>query len=863
MPVQDTSVTSRELLDEAHSINPNSDASSVHDTMVATDSSHADNYWLGEYLDSQAFPQMQYEHLMFQGMNTDSQDLQSSARMTTVTANDVNAAVDPNVPAGILLQAKSQPKLSDCFAEDMDMTTPSLPMSTAPNSMRVSPSPTTASTVASRDQAVLVKIEDDESPRLRVSSVQAVDGSTAASNCRTPSPFVEDALRSANAIIHRGGTAQSVSYVQQHAPEVVVQQMQLQIQQEHQQLQMQMQAFAQMYGQQSVSVHHGESATAGSSQETAAHIQLLEPFRSTPTHTLSQVSPHVQLTAPVDGRVKMMSTNSESLLQLPQLQGQTYDANLLVGISGITDKETLQALTDAAASSSLSQDLVFGPNLRSLLIEGSNQPDYSNHELYEVTFPQPVVTPTPSTLVVRNVHRSRRASPYPSSSSKSTRNHSSGHDDGDDEEGEQDDNSDRCSAESPSSSSSAFPSSSKTSNKHSYLNNNYPHKCKHPGCNRTFASVGLLKSHIVSHNEDKKYWCNLCSYDGVTPRPPAPPAWPGAPVHIPEVKRYKRNHDLLRHKREQHPPIEVKIQREVERQMAKEARKQKNAAERRERTVGAGRNGRARRGEMAAASTPTELDTAAYMAIARGTAMRAYYMNAGLDAGVCNNNNNNNNNNDLSSSNNCNSTPPIPNSFGEQTPQIIHPVHSIHMMQQLHALQLQQQHQSLQPQYWMHTVPNPATQAMNNALLLQQQHQQQYQQHQQQYQQQYQQSQPHSRAMTVIDAMNTNIPYSTGVPTTANFGSGLLLPTPAPTVHHSRSGSTFGDMAGSLGPSAQSPHNDADGDENMTIRGIEPTRRALARSTVGRVRGRALTAVDKGQNFHPYAGQYRRTRHRK
>ncbi|KAF9941100.1 hypothetical protein BGZ67_005959 [Mortierella alpina] len=874
MPVQDTAMTSRELFEAAQNSIPNSEASSADDTIVATDSSQTDSYWLGEYLDSQAFPQMQYEHLMFQGMDTDSQvstagpegtlplisfadddhvfhhqqqDPQSFNCATSLTANAATSSVDTNAPASIL-QAQKQSRLSDCFAEDMIMTTPNLPSPTAPNSMRASPSPATARGTTSGDQSVVVKIEDEESPHLSMSSVQAVDGSSAASPCRTPSPFVEDALRSANALIHRGGTAQSVTYVQQHAPEVVVQQMQLQIHQEQQQLQMQMQAFAQMYGQPCVSGHQGESAKTGSNQVTAAHLHLLQPFRSIPAQTLSQVSPHVQLTAPVSDRDEM-STKIESLLQLQQLQGQAYGDNLLVGISGITDQETLRALTNAAASSSMSEDLVFGSNLRSMLIEGSSQPDYSKHEPYELALPQSTVTPPPSTLVMRNVHRSRRTGPYPTTSSSRVRNRSSSHDDDEDEDDEDDDN-DRRSAKSLPGSMSPFPSSSKTSNKHSYPNNNYPHKCKHPGCDRTFASVGLLKSHIVSHNEDKKYWCNLCSYDGVTPRPPAPPAWPGAPAHIPEVKRYKRNHDLLRHKREQHPPIEVKIQREMERQMAKDARKQKNAAERRERNaVGAGRNGGGRRSDVATTTTPTEVDTAAYMAIARETAMRAYYMNAGLDPGACSNNN-------------LSSTPPLSSSFREQMPQILHSAHSGQMMQQLQALQLQQQHQQLQPQYWMHNVSTPVVQAMNNALILQQQ--QQYQQQQQQQQQQHQQHQHHPRAISSMDTMNANIPHSAGVSTTTNYGSGLLFPTPAPTAPHSRSGSTNGDMMSILGPSVQFPQDDADGDANMNMRGVGPTRRALARSTVSRVRGRASTVDEdqKGENFHPYAGRHRRPLHR-
>ncbi|KAG0370683.1 hypothetical protein BGZ54_004807 [Gamsiella multidivaricata] len=121
---------------------------------------------------------------------------------------------------------------------------------------------------------------------------------------------------------------------------------------------------------------------------------------------------------------------------------------------------------------------------------------------------------------------------------------------------------------------SATPPPRASNNHQSY--GNYPIKCKIPSCTRSFASLGLLKSHMVSHREEKPYWCDICSYDGVVPRPAPPPAWPGAVAPPMEVKRYKRNHDLLRHKREQHPPMEVKLQREAERQAAKVARKQKS-----------------------------------------------------------------------------------------------------------------------------------------------------------------------------------------------------------------------------------------------------------------------------------------------
>ncbi|KAG0337721.1 hypothetical protein BG000_005056 [Podila horticola] len=55
-------------------------------------------------------------------------------------------------------------------------------------------------------------------------------------------------------------------------------------------------------------------------------------------------------------------------------------------------------------------------------------------------------------------------------------------------------------------------------------------KCSYLGCPRTFATMGLLRSHLVVHVDGKPYVCEMC--DG--------------------VKRYKRNHDLLRHQREIH-----------------------------------------------------------------------------------------------------------------------------------------------------------------------------------------------------------------------------------------------------------------------------------------------------------------------
>ncbi|KAH7057807.1 hypothetical protein BKA57DRAFT_136010 [Linnemannia elongata] len=57
--------------------------------------------------------------------------------------------------------------------------------------------------------------------------------------------------------------------------------------------------------------------------------------------------------------------------------------------------------------------------------------------------------------------------------------------------------------------------------------NNRPAICPH--CLKEFQSKGLLRSHIVSHSSDRPFVCRDCS-----------------------DKSYKRNHDLLRHRREKH-----------------------------------------------------------------------------------------------------------------------------------------------------------------------------------------------------------------------------------------------------------------------------------------------------------------------
>ncbi|KAF8935191.1 hypothetical protein BGZ47_010032 [Haplosporangium gracile] len=138
------------------------------------------------------------------------------------------------------------------------------------------------------------------------------------------------------------------------------------------------------------------------------------------------------------------------------------------------------------------------------------------------------------------------------------------------------------------------------------------HKCEIPHCDKEFTTAGLLKSHKVSHDPEKPYWCDICSEDGITPRPVDPtPLFPGMPIPIPEVKKYKRHHDLLRHKREQHPPLAVKIQRFQEKMEAKEARRvkaeevrrQKAALKRAEKAAAQVANptaGRGRRGSSAA-----------------------------------------------------------------------------------------------------------------------------------------------------------------------------------------------------------------------------------------------------------------------
>ncbi|KAF9435314.1 hypothetical protein BGZ76_006526 [Entomortierella beljakovae] len=59
------------------------------------------------------------------------------------------------------------------------------------------------------------------------------------------------------------------------------------------------------------------------------------------------------------------------------------------------------------------------------------------------------------------------------------------------------------------------------------MENSRPATCPH--CNKEFQSKGLLRSHVVSHSSDRPFVCWDCT-----------------------DKSYKRNHDLLRHRREKH-----------------------------------------------------------------------------------------------------------------------------------------------------------------------------------------------------------------------------------------------------------------------------------------------------------------------
>ncbi|KAK3814881.1 MAG: hypothetical protein J3Q66DRAFT_370243 [Benniella sp.] len=158
-------------------------------------------------------------------------------------------------------------------------------------------------------------------------------------------------------------------------------------------------------------------------------------------------------------------------------------------------------------------------------------------------------------------------------------------------------------------------------------------RCKVSNCTRTFISQGLLKSHMVSHQNERPYWCDICSFDGVMPRPAPPPAWPGAPQPAMEVKRYKRNHDLLRHKREHHMPAGIQFQREVEKQAAKAARRQRTEAQKRAR---AAEKAKIKKDEASAtAAALAEAAVAAAAAVAGATG-GGYFIQPGAEMSVLN-----------------------------------------------------------------------------------------------------------------------------------------------------------------------------------------------------------------------------------
>ncbi|KAF9168386.1 hypothetical protein BGX21_011370 [Mortierella sp. AD011] len=184
--------------------------------------------------------------------------------------------------------------------------------------------------------------------------------------------------------------------------------------------------------------------------------------------------------------------------------------------------------------------------------------------------------------------------------------------------------------------------------KHAYESQPLSIKCKVPSCTRTFASLGLLKSHMVSHQEDKPYWCDICSYDGVNPRPITDDFHGAGPSRSSslrsasrsrtnstdqpkalfyEVKRYKRNHDLLRHKREQHPPIEVKLQREAERIAARAARKARNEVQKKEKVAARPKGKRTKAGASAPATAKATTVDSEVVAAVQSHLPQQEYMN--------------------------------------------------------------------------------------------------------------------------------------------------------------------------------------------------------------------------------------------
>ncbi|KAG0241763.1 hypothetical protein BGW41_005417 [Actinomortierella wolfii] len=68
-----------------------------------------------------------------------------------------------------------------------------------------------------------------------------------------------------------------------------------------------------------------------------------------------------------------------------------------------------------------------------------------------------------------------------------------------------------------------------------------PVKCEH--CDKRFPSRGLLRSHVVSHTDERPFECLDCGN-----------------------KSYKRNHDLLRHQREKHPHLFAQQQQQQQQQ---------------------------------------------------------------------------------------------------------------------------------------------------------------------------------------------------------------------------------------------------------------------------------------------------------
>ncbi|KAF9584088.1 hypothetical protein BGW38_007616 [Lunasporangiospora selenospora] len=118
-------------------------------------------------------------------------------------------------------------------------------------------------------------------------------------------------------------------------------------------------------------------------------------------------------------------------------------------------------------------------------------------------------------------------------------------------------------------------------------------ECTEPDCDLQFMARALLRSHLVAHRMEKPFWCEECFHEKYNVYPAEEHAVAGYNncygaelgngttcrrmpwmVHIPldipprgainckpelEIRRYKRNHDLLRHKREKHAPMDVRM----------------------------------------------------------------------------------------------------------------------------------------------------------------------------------------------------------------------------------------------------------------------------------------------------------------